>query len=78
MIKQAKFTFSSLGKTFEKWIKTIEDQRDQPWKTLNAANKELSIKDFIPKNKLNLEIVNEFKRISELKKKVNRHKMLHK
>ena len=35
MIEQAKFTYSPLGKAFEKQIKTIEDQRE---KQINKSN----------------------------------------
>ena len=35
MIEQAKFTYSLLGKAFEKQIKTIEDQRE---KQINKSN----------------------------------------
>ena len=34
IIEQAKFTYSPLGKTFEKQIKTIEDQGEKEVKTL--------------------------------------------
>ena len=34
MIEQAKFTYSPLGKAFEKQIKTIEDQREKQVKAL--------------------------------------------
>ena len=34
MIEQAKFTYSPLGKVFEKQIKTIEDQGEKQVKTL--------------------------------------------
>ena len=35
MIEQAKFTYSPLGKAFEKQIKTIEGQRE---KQINKSN----------------------------------------
>ena len=34
IIEQAKFTYSLLGKAFEKQIKTIEDQREKQIKAL--------------------------------------------
>ena len=41
IIKQAKFTYSSLGKAFEKEIKTIEDQREKQIKALEVYGKQL-------------------------------------
>ena len=34
MIEQAKFTYSSLGKAFEKLVKTIEDQGEKQMKAI--------------------------------------------
>ena len=34
MMQQAKFTFSPLGKAFEKQIKTIEDQGEKQMKAI--------------------------------------------
>ena len=43
MIEEAKFTYSPLGKAFEKQIKAIEDQKDKQIKTLNSIkNNQLS------------------------------------
>ena len=39
IIKQAKFTYSPLGKSFEKQIKTIEDQGEKQTKTLEDHRK---------------------------------------
>ena len=79
IIEQAKFTYSPLGKDFHKQTKTIEDQGKKQvdaLKSLKPSDKELTpIKDFIPKEKLNPEIINEIKRIEEDEKKVNRNKM---
>ena len=36
IIEQAKFTYSLLGKAFEKQIKTIEDQEEKQVKALNT------------------------------------------
>ena len=41
IIKQAKFTYSSLGKAFEKQIKTIEDQGEKQIKALEVHGKQL-------------------------------------
>ena len=80
IIEQAKFTYSPLGKAFEKQTKTIEYQGKKQidaLESLKSSDKELpSIKDFIPEENLNPEIVNEIKRIEEEEKKVNRNKMV--
>ena len=53
MIEQAKLTYSSLGKAFEKQRKTIEDKGEKQvnaLKSLESSHKESpSIKDFISK-----------------------------
>ena len=41
VIEQAKFTYSLLVKTFEKQIKTIEDQAEKQIKALKEHGKEL-------------------------------------
>ena len=52
IIEQTKFTYSTLGKAFEKQTKTIEDQGKKQvdaFGFLKHSDKELpSIKDFIP------------------------------
>ena len=55
IIEQAKFTYSTLGKAFEKQIKTIEDQGQKHVEALNTlkSNNQLTIEDIIPKNALN-------------------------
>ena len=82
IIEQAKFTYSPLGKAFEKQTKTTEDQGKKQvdaLESLKPSDKELTpIKDFIPKEKLNPEIINEIKRIEEEEKKVNRNKTVYK
>ena len=53
IIEQAKFTYSPLGKAFEKQIKTIEDQGEKQVKALNTLksdSKKLTIEDVIPKS----------------------------
>ena len=56
IIEQAKFTYSPLGKTFEKETKTIEDQGKKQvdaLESLKPSDKELpSIKDFIYQKKI--------------------------
>ena len=56
MIGQAKFTYSPLGKAFEKQVKTIEDQGQkqvEALKTFKSDNKTLAIEDVIPEGDLN-------------------------
>ena len=57
IIERARFTYSPLGKAFEKQIKTIEDQGKQQVDVLNTlkSNNQLPIEDVIPKNALNNE-----------------------
>ena len=82
IIQQAKFNYSPLGKAIERQIKTIKDQGEKQvlaLESLNVPNKKLSsIKDFIPMENLNPEIINEIKRIEEIEKKVDRNKMVYK
>ena len=78
IIQQAKFTYSPLGKTFEKQIKTIEDQGKKQVDALKTSYKKLrSIKDFIPTENFNPEIIAEIKRIEEIEKNVDRDKMIY-
>ena len=81
IIEQTKFTYSPLGKAFGKQTKTNEDQGKKQvdaLESLKTSDKELpSIKDFIPIENLNPEIINEIKRIEEQEKKVNRNKMVY-
>ena len=55
IIEQARFTYSPLGKAFEKQIKTIEDQGQTQIEALNTlkSNNQLKIQDVIPKSALN-------------------------
>ena len=58
IIQQAKFAYSPLGKALEKQIKTIEDQGEKQVDALKTSYKKLpSIKDFVPTEKFNLEII---------------------
>ena len=74
IIQQAKFNYSPLGKAIEKQIKTIKDQGEKQvvaLESLNVPNKKLSsIKEFIPIENLNPEIINEVKRIEEIEKRL--------
>ena len=62
-----------MGKAFEKQIKTIEDQVQKlvdDLKSLESSDNQLpSIKDFIPKERLNSEAIDEIERIEEEEKK---------
>ena len=82
IIEQAKFTYSPLGKAFEKQIKTIEDQGEKQVKALNTLksdNNKLTIEDVIPKSVFaNNEAEEEFNKIKEIEKKVDREKLVHK
>ena len=82
IIEQTKFTYSPLGKTFEKQTKTIEDQGEKQIKTIQDQGQVKTIKKydydaedtpFISKQK---EIFNELvderlEKITDLDKKVN-------
>ena len=46
MIQQAKFTYSPLGKSFEKQIKTIEDQGENQMKTIQNQGQVKTIKKY--------------------------------
>ena len=82
IIQQAKFNYSPLGKALEKQRKTIEDQGEKQvvaLESLKGSDKKLpSIKDFIPTEILNPEIINEIKRIEEIEKQIDRNKMVYK
>ena len=72
IIQQSKFTYSPLGKALEKQRKTIEDQGEKQvvaLESLKESDKKLpSIKDFIPMENLNPEIINEIKKIKEMER----------
>ena len=82
IIQQVKFNYSPLGKAIEKQIKTIKDQGEKQvvaLESLKNSDKKLPpIKDFIPMENLNPEIINEIKRTEEIEKKVDRSRMVHK
>ena len=81
IIEHAKFTYSPLGKAFEKQIKTIEDQGGKQVKTLNALkfDNKLTIEDLIPKSVFaNDEAKEEFNKIKEIEKNVDRERLFYK
>ena len=55
IVEQAWFTYSPLGKAFEKQIKTVEDQEQKQVQAVNTlkSNNHLIIEDVIPKIALN-------------------------
>ena len=59
--KQSKFTYSPLGKAFEKQTKTIEEQGKKQVEALKALTKEEleSVERLFPNNMINDEIKNE-------------------
>ena len=50
IIEQAKFTYSPLGKAFERQEKLIKDQREKQIEAIQDNKKELAIKNIIPEN----------------------------
>ena len=80
IIEQAKFTYSPLGKAFEKQIKTIEDQDKKQVEALNTlkSNNQLTIEDVIAHNSLkNDEVENQLDKIKEIEKNVDRVKLIY-
>ena len=87
IIEQAKFTYSPLGKAFEKQIKTIEYQGEKQVKDLNTLKsddnnkkkKKLTIENMIPKSIFaNDEAKEEFNKIIEIEKNIDREKLFYK
>ena len=81
-IEQVKFAYSPLGKAFEKQTKATEFQGEKQvvaLESLKTSDKEIpSIKDFIPTENLNPEIINEIKRVEQQEKNVDRDKIVYK
>ena len=80
IIEQARFTYSPLGKSFEKQIKTIEDQGQKQVEVLNTlkSNNQLTIEDVITKNALNNdEAKHNLDKIKEIEKNVDREKLIY-
>ena len=64
MVEKAKFTYSPLGKAFEKQIKKIKEQGRKQVKALKVSKSNVQqsiIKDVIPEDQLNEEAKNEIK-----------------
>ena len=80
IIEQAKFTYSPLGKAFEKQVKIIEDQGKKQVDALNTlkSNNQLITEDLIPKNALNNdEAKKELDKMKEIEKNVDREKLIY-
>ena len=83
IIEHAKFTYSPLGKAFEKQTKTIEDQGEKQIKAIQdnkkqrANTQEITIQNIIPENILNDEAKKEIDKISEIEKIVDREKLVY-
>ena len=70
MIDQAKFTYSPLGKVFEKQVKTIEDQGRKQVKALeDLKSKSKSIEGIFLEGYESIEIKNEVDKIKEYEEK---------
>ena len=93
IIEQAKFTYSPLGKAFEKQIKTIEDQGEKQVKALNTLksdnsnnnnsnnnnNNKLTIEDVISEILFaNDDAKEEFNKIKKIEKNIDREKLFYK
>ena len=74
IIEQAKFTYSPLGAAFKEQTETMKNQGKKQvdaLKSLEYSDKQLpSIKDFISKERLNPEVIDEIERIEEEEKKL--------
>ena len=75
IIQLAKFNYTPSGKALEKQVKTIQDRGEKQADALKTSYKKLpSIKDFVPIEKSNPEIIAEIKRIEEIEKNVDMKK----
>ena len=71
--EQANFTYYSVGKAFEKQIKTVEEQVKKQVKALDVLKpytQTLTIKDAIPWNILSKEAKHELNKYEEIERKV--------
>ena len=76
IIEQARFTYSPLGKAFEKQIKTIEEQGKKQVEALKPITQKLTIKDAVPEDTiLSEEGMNEIDKIKKVEKSVGREKL---
>ena len=83
IIGQAKFTYSPLGKAFEKETKTIKDQGKKQTEAIQNNKKqlgntqELTIKNIIPENITSDEAKKEMDKIMEIENTVGREKLIY-
>ena len=73
--EQAKFTYASLGKKFEKQIKTIEEQGNkqvEALEVLKSNTQTLTFKDAIAENTITEEAKNKLNKIKEIEKTEDR------
>ena len=83
IIEQAKFTYTPLGKAFEKQTKTIKDQGEKQIEAIKSNKgqpgntQELTIKN-IPEDVLNDKAKKEMDKIMEIEKTVNRENLIYK
>ena len=83
LTEQATFTYSSLGKAFEKQIKTIEDQRKEQVEALGVLKpveyqqKPESNEGIFPKNLESSGIKNEINEIKKLEEQNNRTHLIY-
>ena len=81
IIEQPTFTYSPLGKTFEKQTKTIAEQgkkQVEAFGVLKPNTQKLTIKHAIPENTLTAEVKNELNKIKEIEKTVDRENLVYK
>ena len=80
IIEEAKFSYSSLGKAFDKQIKTIEDQGEKQVKALSTLKSDkLIIEDMTSKSVFaNDEAKEEFNKIKEIEDTIDREKLIYK
>ena len=76
--EQAKFTYSPLGKAFEKQIKTIEDQGEKEIKAIQDKGHDKDSLLFLKQKEIFNELVDKrLNEINELDKKVNRDNLVY-
>ena len=80
--EEAKFTYTSLSKVFQKQTRTIEEHAEKQAEALKSleytGGESLSIKKFMSERMLNTEIMNELKNILEQEQKFGRRKVFYK
>ena len=83
MIEQAKFTYSPLGKAFEKQAKTNKDQEEKQIEAIQnnkkklANTQELVIKNIIPESILSDEAKKEMDKLMEIEKNLDRENLIY-